>query len=69
MQDFNLGENVLIELALAAYAKDLDISLFAAQQIQEIVMKIEMNIKKLATAAVPLTLHPVDPSEDLTPKS
>ena len=69
MENFNLGENVLIELALAAYAKDLDISLFAAQQIQEIVMKVEMNIKKLSVAAAPLTLHPVDPGEDLTPKA
>ena len=69
MNDFNLGECVLMEIAVAKYAEDLDISLFAAQQLQEIVMKLEMNIKKLNAAAAPMTLHPIDEKENLNPST
>ena len=60
MPEFTLGDYVLIELALASYAKDIDISLFAAQQIQKIVMKAEVNIERLSAASKPLRVVPLE---------
>ena len=69
MQEFTLGDLVIIELAVASFAKDFDISLFASLQMQEIAGKIEMKIRKLSQASAPLTLHPLDEKEDLNPKA
>ena len=69
MQDFNLGDLVILELALASFSKEFDISLFASLQMQDIAMKIEMNIKKLNAAAVPLTLHPLEDEKNPSPKA
>jgi len=69
MPEFQLGDYVLIEIALAAYAKDLDISLFAAQQVQDIVMKVEMNIRKISQATAPLEVVPIGDEKGPSPKA
>ena len=69
MNSFTLGDLVILELALASFSKDFDISLFASLQMQDIAMKIEMDIKKLSQSAAPLTLHPLEDSENPTPKA
>ena len=69
MPEFQLGDYVLIEIALAAYAKDLDISLFAAQQVQDIVMKVEMNIRKISQATEPLKVVPIGEDQGPSPKA
>ena len=69
MEDFSLGDFVILELALASFSKDFDISLFASLQMQDIAMKIEMRIKKLSAAAQPLTLHPIEDEKNPNPKA
>ena len=66
MQEFQLGDLVLMEIALSKYSENIDISLFAAQQIQDIVMKIEMNIQKIAKATEPMRVVPL--GEETSPK-
>lgn len=61
MDDFDLGDYVLMEVALAQFFKDLDISMQAGQQVQKLVGKIEVKIVKINS--VPGA--PVDPVASL----
>jgi len=49
---FNLGDLVLIELALVRDAKDLDLSMQVGQQYMEIIGKCEKQIQTLRAAAL-----------------
>jgi len=69
MQDFTLGDLVIMELALATFSKEFDISLFASLQMQDIATKIEINIRKLSAAAAPLSVVPLDDEEKPTPRA
>ena len=69
MTEFSLGDFVILELALANFSKEFDISLFASLQMQDIAGKIEMNIKKLSQAAVPLNYSPVEEVANPHPKA
>ena len=69
MNSFTLGDLVILELALASFSKDFDISLFASLQMQDIAMKIEMDIKKLSQAGAPMTLHPLDDEKNPSPEA
>ena len=46
-----IGDLIVIELALAAYFKDVDIGLSAGQQIQQTIARIELLIQQINTAA------------------
>ena len=69
MQEFTLGDLVILELALASFSQNFDISLFASLQMQEIAGKIEINIKKLATAVEPMRVVPLDDEKNPSPKA
>lgn len=51
MEDFTFGELMLIQIALLALLKDLDITLEAGIAIQESVAKTETKLKTLRNAA------------------
>lgn len=51
MGEFTLGDYVLMEISLAQFFKDLDISMEAGQQVQQLIGKIEISIGKLTKAA------------------
>lgn len=67
MNSFTLGDLVILELALASFSKDFDISLFASLQMQDIAMKIELDIKKLSQGSAPLTYNPLGDKEKPNP--
>ncbi len=69
MDQFTLGDLVILEIALAQFSKDFDISLFASLQMQEIASKIEMNIKKLSQAAEPMRVVPLEDEKNPSPKA
>lgn len=69
MNEFTLGDLVILELAIAEFAGKFDISLFASLQMQEIAGKIEMNIKKLATAVEPMRVVPLEDEKNPSPKA
>lgn len=48
---FEIGDLMLIELALISYFKDIDISLSVAQHIQGTIAKIELQIQQINAAA------------------
>lgn len=66
MQDFSLGDLVIIELSLANYVKGIDLSMYAGQQVANIIGKVEYNIANIAEAAQnqfagPLSNGPAEP--------
>ena len=69
MTEFTMGDLVIMELALASFSKDFDISLFASLQMQDIASKIEMNIKKLATATEPMRVVPIPDEKNPNPSA
>jgi len=69
MEDFTLGDLVILELAVAEFAGKFDISLFASLQMQDIASKIEMKIKRLATATEPMRVAPITDEDNPTPKA
>ena len=69
MHEFTLGDLVILELALANFSKEYDISLFASLQMQDIAAKIEFNIKKLAAATNEMRIIPLGDEENPTPKA
>jgi len=69
MEDFTLGDLVILELAVAEFAGKFDISLFASLQMQDIASKIEMKIKRLATATEPMRVVPITDEDNPTPKA
>ena len=48
---FTLGDFVILEIALAQLFKDLDLSMAAGQQVQQLVGKIELEIGKIQVVA------------------
>ena len=69
MTEFTMGDLVIMELALASFSKDFDISLFASLQMQDIASKIEMNIKKLATATESMRVVPIPDEKNPNPSA
>ena len=69
MNSFTLGDLVILELALASFSKDFDISLFASLQMQDIAGKIEADIKKLSQASAPLSFEPTPEEIGTHPKA
>lgn len=65
MQDFSLGDLVIIELSLANYIKGLDLSMYAGQQVANIIGKVEYNIANITDAAKAQFGNPL---EDLPPE-
>lgn len=64
MENFTYGELMLVQIALLAILKDLDITLEAGIAIQETVGKAEMQMKALRKAAegqLPESLAPDSP--------
>lgn len=59
---FEIGDLMIIELALVSYFKDIDISLSVAQHIQGTIAKIELRIQQINSAAkVQGSRNPVPP--------
>jgi hypothetical protein len=48
--NFEIGDLMVIQIALTFYFKDMDLSLSCAQQIQQTVAKTELAIQQLNTA-------------------
>lgn len=65
---FTYGELIIIELALATFVKEMDLSMQCGQSISEIIGKIEYQIASIKAAAaqqlgVPLVpLRPEEPT-------
>lgn len=51
MTEFTLGDLTLMEIALTQFFKEIDLSLQVAQQVQELIGKIEIQMAKLKAAA------------------
>ena len=49
---YGIGDLIIIELALANYFKDIDVSLFASKQIQQTIATTEYLISQIQTAHV-----------------
>ena len=52
MTEFTLGDLTLTEIALTQFFKEIDLSLQVAQQVQELIGKIEIQMGKLKAAAL-----------------
>lgn len=63
---FTYGELIIIELALASFVKEMDVSMQCGQSISEIIGKIEYQIsaiKAAATQQLGMALVPPKPEE------
>lgn len=66
MEELTLGDYTIIEISLAQFFKDLDISMSAGQQVQNLIGKIEVQIKKISVQAAVETKDPLVP--DIKPE-
>lgn len=69
MDEFTLGDLVIMEVALCQFMNGIDINMFAGQQVQQSVAKIETKINKLSAAAKDQDSDALRPPTDLQPKT